>query len=253
MHVNEITGKPAHLVFHVDSIQKTNIEDSIFVKTDPHFSKAQPSKIDYDMLSPYFAYRPHDVIQHTLRQTTQLAKSIIHYPMQRHLKSRFQMLSHKRLNEVIATDTYFSRVKSSEGYYCAQEFFGVTSKMLYVAGMKTESEFPYVYLDFIRQCGIPSALRRDNAKSEMSQHVHQTYRDLVIADQRTEPHSPWQNPAEQNGVKYLKSHAQVLLDRTGAPDILWFLAQDYLTHVHNLSANRQINILMFYWLNPFCL
>jgi hypothetical protein len=43
--------------------------------------------------------------------------------------------------------------------------------MLFVAGMKTESEFPDVYLDFIRQYGIPSGLRRDNAKSEMSQHV----------------------------------------------------------------------------------
>jgi hypothetical protein len=62
--------------------------------------------------------------------------------MRRHLKSQFQMLRHKRLNEVIATDTYFSSVKSIEGYYCAQVFFGMTSKMLYVAGMKTESEFP---------------------------------------------------------------------------------------------------------------
>jgi hypothetical protein len=98
----------------------------------------------------------------------------------------------------------------------------MTPKMLYVAGMKTESEFPDVYLDFIRQHGIPSALRRDNAKSEMSQRVKvcQIHRDLVIADQWTEPHSPWQNPAELNGiyVKYLKSHAQVLLDRTGAQD-----------------------------------
>jgi hypothetical protein len=43
-------------------------------------------------------------------------------------------------------------------------------------------------------------------------------------------------------VKYLKSHAQVLLDRTGAPDNIWFLAQeDYLAHVHNLSENRQLN------------
>ncbi len=75
----------------------------------------------------------------------------------------------------------------------------------------------------------------------MSHRVRQIHRDLVIADQWTEPHSPWQNPAELNGVKYLKSHAQVLLDRTGAPDTLWFLAQDYLAHVHNLSANRQIN------------
>jgi hypothetical protein len=47
----------------------------------------------------------------------------------------------------------------------------MTSKMLYVAGMKTESEFADVYLNFIRKYGIPSALRRDNAKSEISQHV----------------------------------------------------------------------------------
>jgi hypothetical protein len=63
---------------------------------DPHFSKALPSKIDDERLSPYFAFRPLDVIQHTLRQTTQLAKSTVHFPMQRHLKSRFQMLRHKR-------------------------------------------------------------------------------------------------------------------------------------------------------------
>jgi hypothetical protein len=113
--------------------------------------------------------------------------------------------------------------------------------MLFVAGMKIESEFPDVYLYFIRRYGIPSALRRDNAKSEMSQCVKQIHRDLVIADQWTEPHSPWQNPAELNGVKYLKSHAQVLLDRTGAPNSTWFLAQDYLAHVHNMSANHQLN------------
>jgi hypothetical protein len=97
--------------------------------------------------------------------------------------------------------------------------------MLYVAGMKTESEFADVYLDFIRKCGIPSALRRDNAKSEMSQRVKDIHRDLIISDQWTEPHSPWQNPDELNGMKYLKSHDQVLLDRTGAPDNLCFLAR----------------------------
>ena len=100
--------------------------------------------------------------------------------MRRHLKSRFQMLRHKRLNEVIATDIYFASEKSIEGYYCAQVFFGMTSKMLHVAGMKTESEFPDVYLDFIRQHGIPSALQRDNAKSEMSQRVLQVHTGLAI-------------------------------------------------------------------------
>ena len=174
---NNLKGKPAHLAFYTDTLQNANFNYTVPTNTDPHFSKALPSKIDYEKLSPYFAFRPHDVIQHTLQQTTQLAKSTIYHPMRRHLKSRFQMLRHKRLNEIIATDTYFASEKSIEGYYCAQVFFGMTSKMLHVAGMKTESEFPDVYLDFIRQHGIPSALRRDNAKSEMSQRVRQIHQD----------------------------------------------------------------------------
>jgi hypothetical protein len=116
----------------------------------------------------------------------------------------------------------------------------MTSKILYVAVMKTELEFADVYLDFIRKYGIPSALRRDNAKSEMSQRVKDIHRDLIIADQWTELHGLWQNPAELNGVKYLKSHAQVMLDRTGTPDNLWFLAQDYLSHVFESRGSRLI-------------
>jgi hypothetical protein len=111
------------------------------------------------------------------------------------------------------------------------------------------------------------ALRRDNAKSEISQSVKDIHRDLIIAYQWTKPHSPWQNPADLNGVKYLNSHAQVLLDRTGAPDNLWFLLLNYSSHAHDLSTNRQLNleipeqvsrgvtpdishILMFYWFEP---
>jgi hypothetical protein len=66
-------------------------------------------------------------------------------------------------------------------------------------------------------------------------------------------HMPWQSLAELNGAKYLRSHAQVLLDITSIQDSIWFLAQDYLAQVHNLSTNRQIDwkipeshILMFY-------
>jgi hypothetical protein len=69
--------------------------------------------------------------------------------------------------------------------------------------------------------GIPSALESDNEKSEMSQLVKDIHRDLIIADQWTEPHSPWQISAELNGVKHLKSHPRVLLDRTGSSDNLW--------------------------------
>jgi hypothetical protein len=206
-HDTNVKGKYASLVFHLDTIVMKNTNDLNQLNKDSFYSKALPAKIDYEKLSPYFAFRPHEIIKHTQTQTTLLAESKIHYPTRRHLKSRFQMLRHKRLNEVIATDTYFANEKSIEGYHCAYVFFGMTSKMLYDAGMKTESEFADVYLDFIKKYGIPSALRRDNAKSKMSQRVKDIHRDLIIADQWTEPHSPWRNPDELNGVEYLKSHA----------------------------------------------
>jgi hypothetical protein len=59
----------------------------------------------------------------------------------------------------------------------------MTSNMLHVAGITTEPESPDLYLDFIRQHGILSAIRRDNSKSEMTQRIRQINRDLVIADQ----------------------------------------------------------------------
>jgi hypothetical protein len=58
----------------------------------------------------------------------------------------------------------------------------MTSKVLYVTGMKTESEFADVYLDFIRKYDIPSALRRVSAKSDMNQRVKDIHRDLIITD-----------------------------------------------------------------------
>jgi hypothetical protein len=89
-----------------------NPNDTNQLNKDSFNSKALPTKIDYEKLSSYFAFRPHDVIHYTLRQTTQLAKSTIHNPMRRHLKRCFKMPRHKRLNEFIATDTYFANEKS---------------------------------------------------------------------------------------------------------------------------------------------
>jgi hypothetical protein len=56
-----------------------NSNDMNQLNKDSFYSNALLAKIEYEKLSPYFAFRPHDVIQHTLRQTTQLAKSTIHY------------------------------------------------------------------------------------------------------------------------------------------------------------------------------
>ena len=77
--------------------------------------RAVPEKVDYGPLALYFLYQPKQVIQKTLENKTQLAKAVVSTLLRRHLKSRFLMLRHPRLNEVVATDTYFSNTKSIEG------------------------------------------------------------------------------------------------------------------------------------------
>jgi hypothetical protein len=49
----------------------------------------------------------------------------------------------------------------------------------------------YIYI-LLGNMDIPSALRRDNAKSEMSQRVKDIHRDLIISDQWTEPRNSGQ-------------------------------------------------------------
>ena len=186
-----------------DDVQKSEM----FHK--PKMHRAVPAKINYDQLAPYFLFRSQEVIRKTLENTTQLAKAVINTPLRRHLKSRFLMLRHPRLNEVIATDTYFANTRSIEGYWCAQVFVGLTSRRITVIGMKTESDFADAYQDFMRKRGIPHTLRRDNAKSETSEKVLNLQRHYVVADEYTEPQSPWQNPAEVGGMRFLKAHAEV--------------------------------------------
>ena len=203
--------------------------------------KTQPTKPDYEALAPYFAYETVDVIRQTLRQSTQLAKAIIRFPMRKHFRTQFDMFRMKQLNEIMARDTYFSSIKSLEGYWCSQAFYGCKSKTINVEGMVTESEFEDSFKDFMRKRGIPHTLRRDNAKSENSGSIKELLRDHVIADQFTEPHHPHQNPAEWGAIKFLKSKMKMLMNKSGSPDNTWFLCQDYISEVHNVSANPNNN------------
>ena len=196
-----------------------------------------------------------------------MATSVVHYPMKKHFKSRFQMLRRPRLAEVVSTDTVFSNTKSIEGFFCSHFFYGVKSRTIYIVGMQTESDFLNAYKDFIKQVGIPAGLHRDNALSEQSEEVIQLNRDLIVHDSFTEPHHPHQNPVESQAVRHIKNWSKLLLDRSGAPDNCWYLCQEYCAYIYNYTANPMLNwllplqvrdgdtkdishILMFYWFEP---
>jgi hypothetical protein len=68
--------------------------------------------LDFEALRKYFAYKPIAVVNKTIAAAaiTQYARNVMRLPMRRNFKSRWPGLRMNRLDEVYATDTYFSNV-----------------------------------------------------------------------------------------------------------------------------------------------
>ena len=120
-----------------------------------------------------------DIIGETMKRTTQMATATFCFPMRRHLKSMFKQLRRRRLNEVIAPDTCFAKVKSIEGHWCSQVFCGCNSKTINIGVMKTESEFPHVHQDFLREHGIPHCWSANHGTT-LNGHVSVFTRPLKV-------------------------------------------------------------------------
>jgi hypothetical protein len=55
-------------------------------------------------------------------------------------------------------DMLFASSQGVTGKNCAQVFYGLTSHMMNVPGMKSKIEVPAIYKDLIREEGIPSTV-----------------------------------------------------------------------------------------------
>jgi hypothetical protein len=55
-------GSPACPTFYAKNLYKASFDDTGPNHSNHHYSKALSVKIDYERLSPYFAFRPHDVV-----------------------------------------------------------------------------------------------------------------------------------------------------------------------------------------------
>jgi hypothetical protein len=176
-------------------------------------------EIDYKSFRPNFAWKPITVIRHTLKNTTQYAKNVVRFPMRQYFKSRFPALRVRRLDEVYATDTFFSNIKAYDGSECAQLYCGRKSYFTSTHGMQTESQMPGTLMDFIRSFGAMKGLFSDNAKAQSSAAVKDILRQYCIENMFSEPYQQNQNPAERR-IQEVKAMTNIVMDRTGAPSML---------------------------------
>ena len=84
--------------------------------------------------------------------------------------------------------------------------------MINIYRMKSESEMPDAYKDFICDEGVPHILCWDNSQIQKGTWTTKINQEHFIKDQFMEPKHPQQNPAKLCTMKFLKDHSQVLLD-----------------------------------------
>eukprot|EP00957_Ditylum_brightwellii_P147392 11223810-Ditylum_brightwellii.AAC.1 len=160
-------------------------------------------------------------------------------PFHQHHKSHTLQLNVPRLSETFATDTLFSSEVGLGGITCVQLYVGTQSKLTKVFGMRTESEGPQAFDDFIRDNGAPYTLRSNNAKMQIGISFKNILRKYNICSKHTKPDHPTQNFAERC-IQYSKRTSANILDRTGAPDYTWFFCMLHTVMLLNNIALESI-------------
>jgi hypothetical protein len=202
---------------------------------------------DAARLQSYLSYRPLEVFYRTLEQSTQLATIPCGGFLRGHKQALYPFLNRRRLQETVATDTFFAHTRDIIGSLCAQVFYGIHSYYINVYGLRTESDGPAAFEDFLRQEDVPSILRSDNYRMQRwGTRITSIVRRHLIGTQFTEPHHPQQNPAELQPIRWLKQSVRLLRMRTGAPSTVWLYAARYMADIHNITSDETLG-----WSTPW--
>ena len=202
-------------------------------RTRPAYGEAQ-------RFQPHLGYQPLEVVRRTLEKTTQTAMST-YVSLKKHVQSRFPWLNRKRIQETVSTDTVFSKVKDVSGATCVQVFWGLTSHMINVYGLQSESCGQEAFEDFFREEGVPIIIRSDNSRMQTwKTSILKRLRELLVGTEQSTPHMQQQNPVELRAVKWLKDSWRILQRRQGSPDHVWFYGLKYLADVNNITADETL-------------
>jgi hypothetical protein len=145
-----------------------------------------------------------------------------------------------RREEPVACDIVYADVPTiDDGSTAAVLFVGTKTKVTDVYGIKSNKQFVNTLEDNIRQRGVPNKLISDRAQVEISNKVLGILRALVIGDWQSEPHQQQQNLAERR-YQTIKTTANHVMDRAGAPAYTWLLCLTYVCYLLNHSYNTTL-------------
>ena len=157
----------------------------------------------------------------TIKATTQLAIRNAIHPLRRRYRTDLLSLNYRRINEVVFSDTIFSKYEAYSKSTCAQ-VFATLSGAFFVYPLKSKSEAGEALRQFAEDVGVPNELVTDNASEMISPGTkfRETANFLRVKVKTIEPHTPRQNRAETN-VAELRRRYLHLRQQKDIPNCLW--------------------------------
>jgi hypothetical protein len=177
----------------------------------------------------------------TLQSTTQEFIRVGTGRLQRRVKTRAHQSRYKQLGGYLgmfASDTFHSRVTSTRGNnYC--QLFCNRGNYVEVYPIKLKSHAHHTLDRFLHEVGIPIELLTDGAKELIVADWGNLCRKHRIHQTTTEPHSPWQNPAELCGG-IIKRQVRQTMIATNTPVRLWDYCWEYKARIRSRTASNHI-------------
>jgi hypothetical protein len=145
-----------------------------------------------ELLCPKLGWCSNEVIKHTLKRTTQYARSLnLCGDMRKYFKVQYPAFNVSKRSESVAIDTVYSDTYAVDnGSKCAHIFIGCDSLVIDVDRRKTDKECINTLEDNIPIQGAMTKLISERATAEISNKIKDILRAYKIDDWQSEPHHP---------------------------------------------------------------
>jgi hypothetical protein len=158
--------------------------------------------------------------KNTIKNTTQrMVRTVLHPSLSRRFRTNDRQLRYRRLPLNLFTDTLLTKVKSRRGnLYC--QVFGATNGWKRAFPMAKKSDAHEALSLLFHRDGAPPEMVMDGAREQIHGEFRRKCREASVHVKQIEPHSPWQDAAE-NIVRETKNGVARQMFTSKAPKRLW--------------------------------
>jgi hypothetical protein len=141
-----------------------------------------------------------------------------------------------------SVDTVKAKVKSIRGYTCGNVYINRCGyKKFYGMHDFASLSSRDTLVNFIQHVGIPAALHSDNHGNFKEGAFRKETMKYGIPQTFTEPHSPWQNPAE-GGIREVKKLSKKWMTNKESPVRLWCFCFELAADILSLCATMHYSL-----------